>query len=119
MTAIRCPICDSFVQGDGEGPLTAALRTHLGEVHSLRPEIDVLSSVQPREHSPQKWEDMKRGVVPSEREVGEDVEESILCPFCADRFYGHDGEDLSQHLIAHFQDVHGIRTRGRSLTLVR
>ncbi len=119
MTAMRCPFCDTFLQGDGEGPLSIALKGHLLEAHHLRAERDVLSGVKFREHDPQMWEGMKSGAVPTDRAVGEDVEESVLCPFCGERFFGHDGEDLTQHLIAHFQDVHGIRTPGRSLTLVR
>lgn len=121
MTAIRCPICDTFVDADGEAALTVMLREHLSSAHDLRPSSDVLSSKETLPHQPQLWEEMKRGSVPPREggEVGEDVSESILCPLCGDRFFGHDGEDLTQHLIAHFQDAHGIKTRGRSLTLVR
>lgn len=119
MTTMRCPICDSFIEADGEAPLTAVLRAHLSSVHDLHPDRDVLSSVETFEHRPQLWEGMKRGTVPTDQPVGEDVEESILCPFCGDRFYGHDGEELTQRLKAHFQDIHGIRSQGRSLTMVR
>ncbi|MDW5563725.1 MAG: hypothetical protein SA339_10910 [Methanomassiliicoccus sp.] len=122
MTIIRCPICDQFLEGDGEGPLTVALREHLSSAHQLHEQHDVLSSTSPLPHQPQEWEEMKREEVlvdPKEGEVGEDVPESVLCPFCGDRFLGHDGEDLTQHLIAHLRDVHGIHTRGRFMTLVR
>jgi sarcosine oxidase delta subunit len=119
MTSIRCPICGSFMEGDGESALTVILRQHLSSVHDLRDQGDVLASRETLGHHPELWEQIKRGTVRFEREVGEDIEVSILCPFCGDRFFGHDGEDLTQSLIAHFQDVHGIKTMGRSLTLVR
>ena len=114
MTAMRCPFCDTFLQGDGEGPLSIALKGHLLEAHHLRAERDVLSGVKFREHDPQMG-GMKSGAVPTDRAVGEDVEESVLCPFAGNASSTR-REDLTQHLIAHFQDVHGIRTPGRSLT---
>jgi hypothetical protein len=118
MTAIRCPICDSFLESDGEAALTIILRSHLDTVHDLRPTRDVLSSGT-LEHQPQNWEGMKRGTIPVEQEVGEDVEESILCPFCGDRFFGHDGEELTQDLISHFRDAHGIKMPGRVFSGIR
>jgi hypothetical protein len=42
-------------------------------------------------------------------EIGEDVEQTVLCPFCGSRVFGHDGDDLSHKLHDHIADVHDIR----------
>ncbi|MBI0584020.1 MAG: hypothetical protein ISF22_07310 [Methanomassiliicoccus sp.] len=115
MTTIRCPVCADFLTADGEASLTRLLTTHLLAVHEVRGLEDITSVNVPREHHPQDWEAMKRGELPVEREPGEDVEETILCPLCGERVYGHDGDDLSNHLQAHFGNVHDL---GRSRALL-
>ncbi|GEM_PF-4850515 len=118
MTTIRCPICDAFLDADGEAALTVILRAHLGNVHDLHPDRDVMAGGKAQEHHPQLWEEMKRGTVPTDEEVGEDVEDSVLCPFCGERIRAHAGDDLTSYLRSHLQDAHGIPTLGRSRTLV-
>ncbi len=106
MTTMRCPICSEFLQGDGEAEMTSALREHMITVHELQE--TPLTGNEGREHRPDQWEGMKQGTVPVEREPGEDVEETILCPYCAARVYGHDGDDLSNHLRVHLEEVHDV-----------
>lgn len=106
MTTIRCPICSNFLDGDGESELTRALLEHMIDVHDLQG--SPLSGTEGREHRPELWEGMKRGTVPTDREPGEDLEESLLCPYCGAPIYGHDGELLTTALRAHLKEVHEI-----------
>lgn len=119
MITIRCPICDAFLDADGEAALTIDLRSHLEFVHDLHPDRDVMATGKAHEHRPQLWEEMKRGTVPTDEDVGEDVEESLLCPFCGQRIRAHAGDDLTSYLRSHLQDTHDIPTLGRSRTLIR
>lgn len=106
MTTIRCPVCSEFLDGDGESELTRALLEHMTNVHDMQE--SALTGTEGREHRPELWEGMKRGTVPYDREPGEDIEESVLCPYCVSRIYGHDGEDLSINLRAHLKEAHDI-----------
>lgn len=116
MTIIRCPICDEFIEGDGEDALTIMLREHLSSAHDILESGEVLSSIEMLRHRPRLWEEMKRGAVPVERDVGEDVEESLLCPLCGERMYGHDGDELSSRLKAHMRTVHNMKTTRMPVT---
>jgi hypothetical protein len=63
----------------------------------------------PEGRRPEDWEQIKRGATTAGEEVGEDVEQTVLCPFCGSRVFGHDGDDLSNKLHDHIEDVHDLR----------
>jgi predicted small metal-binding protein len=119
MTSIRCPICKTAVSGDGETVLTHNLRDHMASVHEIKDLCELnrgnlpLGSethAPPQDRGPEDWEKIKRsGSAISEMEIGEDVEESVLCPFCGSRVFGHDGDDLSNKLHDHIEDVHDLK----------
>ncbi len=118
MTSIRCPICRTAVTGDGETALTHNLRDHLASTHEIKDLCEMREKTMPRnqevgppsqDRGPEDWEKIKRGAVPSEMEIGEDVEQTVLCPFCGSRVFGHDGDDLSNKLHDHIGDVHDLR----------
>ncbi len=67
------------------------------------------TSSSPQDRGPEDWEKIKKGATPSEMEIGEDVEQSVLCPFCGSRVFGHDGDDLSNMLHDHIEDVHDLK----------
>jgi predicted small metal-binding protein len=94
------------------------LRDHLASAHGIQDLCETSQGVmpqnretapRPQDRGPQDWENIKSGAAPAEMEVGEDVEQSVLCPFCGSRVFGHDGDDLSNKLHDHIEDVHDLR----------
>ena len=115
--SIRCPICRIDLRGDRENDLTAELREHFSTIHEIGRLTWTTEDGKSRGHQLQLWEGMKRGTVVAEQEVGEDVEETVRCPFCGERVYGHDGNELSNNLVVHIEDVHDLRPFRPLLTL--
>lgn len=106
MTSLRCPICRITVHGDGENEITGNLKDHLASAHEISGMCETGQNPMPQGPEPEDWERMKRGAAAG---VGEDVEETVLCPFCGSRVFGHDGDDLSKKLHDHIEDIHDLR----------
>lgn len=116
MTELSCPLCGDKIIGRDEIMLSADFGEHLINAHMMTyleldrqdvPEGRSTHVMGPIGSRTEKK--IEEGKVPPEMMESGSPWESIICPLCANRVFGSEGDGLSRNLRHHFAEDHGIK----------
>jgi cytochrome c-type biogenesis protein CcmH/NrfF len=123
MVELRCPICNEEIVGESENDLSFNLYGHMSQVHEIKDLCKLEGRPGPLEGhgAPITDEDLanytyaEKSIIeshrpPEERYPGEDIPESVRCPFCREVVRGYASDDFSYNLAMHVRG-HGIKVK--------